>query len=370
MGSCFGIGFVYSTDRAPFIQKAEAILDSLLANGGSIVSCKYCVDEEGSQWEVADKTNRVQLIHLLLDNYFGEIAIKSHAFMRPGIAVSYQIKKLNADHYGILLEISEAAFQNDSVARITEIIVHYMLEVFTASKYDYAVCDSEADLPDGASISLPDALNTYSIVVYPCCDCSGLVTAKNRWSIDGLTPQLLKRGIWQKQEKGGHAVYFHIQTSAPKIVTKHDIGDVTLADAIETIFPMQTEYAYMIWNHVHIPLSYKYDISYMVMDALALVDQVMSRETGHLAIDWLPDTFSASWNVSWDGFQVEIHSTWRNVIGDVKALLNARNYLSLAKDQFVAEWKPLFSLLASALQACGYSNLQDYSYLSGIVSRL
>ena len=59
-------------------------------------------------------------------------------------------------------------------------------------------------------------------------------------------------------------MHFYIQTSNPYIANKTNADDNKLSEAIESIFPMDTEELILFWNHVGIPLSYKYDISYMI----------------------------------------------------------------------------------------------------------
>ena len=51
---------------------------------------------------------------------------------------------------------------------------------------------------------------------------------------------------------------FSVQASNPKYWKNVlDEEDSSLSDAIETIFPLNTEYAFLEWNHIFIPLSYK-----------------------------------------------------------------------------------------------------------------
>lgn len=57
---------------------------------------------------------------------------------------------------------------------------------------------------------------------------------------------------------------FFIQVSKPICLNKFDKKDKTLSDAMETIFPLLTEKAIIMWNHIPILLSYKYDISFML----------------------------------------------------------------------------------------------------------
>lgn len=92
---------------------------------------------------------------------------------------------------------------------------------------------------------------------------------------------------------------FYIQASNPRTNSIANPNDKTLADAIETIFLLNTESAILMWNYISVPLSYKYDISYMIEDILLLLDALRSRENGEMTIHWLPDTFRCNWTVQW-----------------------------------------------------------------------
>jgi hypothetical protein len=50
---------------------------------------------------------------------------------------------------------------------------------------------------------------------------------------------------------------FDIQINNPKASEIADENDKTLEDAIESIFPLSNEYAFLIWNHIYIPLTYR-----------------------------------------------------------------------------------------------------------------
>ncbi|HHR2550667.1 TPA: hypothetical protein ACSY39_10840 [Listeria monocytogenes] len=54
---------------------------------------------------------------------------------------------------------------------------------------------------------------------------------------------------------------FFIQANTPQKTGVFESDDYDLSTAIETIFPMLTEDAILVWNHIYVPLSYKYDIS-------------------------------------------------------------------------------------------------------------
>lgn len=148
---------------------------------------------------------------------------------------------------------------------------------------------------------------------------------------------------------------FYIQACNPRTLCTADSNDKTLADAIENAFPLKTEDAILIWNHISIPLSYKYDISYMMDDILMLLNMLQSREKGELTIHWLPDTFRCDWIVRWMADRLDIQSKWGNTVGNLQILLNEKSRISLKKEDFIKEWKSILHVVITGLIKCGYT---------------
>lgn len=165
---------------------------------------------------------------------------------------------------------------------------------------------------------------------------------------------------------------FEIQTGQPRTEAAHDPEDESLCDAIQGAFPLRTEHMFMVWNHVYIPLGYKYDVSLIVDDALDLVDAMLSEATGLRTIHWPSNTFASSWTVEWRGALVTIQATWSCVLGGTESLLNASGPVVLPVDEFVAEWKRPFELVARALREAGYSEHQipRLAVLESVASRV
>ena len=147
---------------------------------------------------------------------------------------------------------------------------------------------------------------------------------------------------------------FYLQAGNPMVHCIADHNDKSLADAIESTFPLYTESAVLMWNHISIPLSYKYDISYMMEDILMLLSMLQSREKGEITIHWLPDTFRCDWTIRWDTEELNIHSRWENTVGHLEMLLNEESDISLKKDDFIKEWKSILGTVISGLKKCGY----------------
>lgn len=130
--------------------------------------------------------------------------------------------------------------------------------------------------------------------------------------------------------------------------------DKSLSDAMENIFPLNTENAIMIWNHINIPLSYKYDISYMIDDILKFLYCINKDETGKMTIHWLPDTFRCDWFVTWEYGQMKIESYWECTVGNLEGLLNNNSEISLSVKTFTNEWKEVLHIIITGLKKCGY----------------
>lgn len=152
----------------------------------------------------------------------------------------------------------------------------------------------------------------------------------------------------------GDNLSFYIQASNPKSRCEAEYNNETLADAIESTFLLNTENAILMWNYISIPLSYKYDISYMIDDILMLLTALKNGEKGELTIHWLPDTFRCDWTIKWNDEQLNIQSRWENTVGHLEKLLNDAPNISIQKDDFIREWKSVLGIVVIGLKKCGY----------------
>ena len=155
---------------------------------------------------------------------------------------------------------------------------------------------------------------------------------------------------------------FYIQAGNPKIQHTVDFNDESLADAIESAFFSNTENAILMWNYISIPLSYKYDISYMMEDILRLLSALQGQKSGKMVIHWLPDTFRCDWTLYWDMGQLQIESQWECIVGDLEKLLNEKSNLILQIEDFISEWKEILHIVMEGLECCGY----DKSKIEGM----
>lgn len=154
---------------------------------------------------------------------------------------------------------------------------------------------------------------------------------------------------------------FAIQACNPKTI-KNKNCENSLSGAIENIFPLNTENAFLCWNHIYVPLSYKYDLSYMINDILNMIYKIESNDEGCLLIHWLPDTFRCDWVINWNQVEIKIESKWECTVGRLEKLLNASGDVILPKELFINEWKCVLKKIIDGLATCGY----DSAILSGM----
>lgn len=148
---------------------------------------------------------------------------------------------------------------------------------------------------------------------------------------------------------------FWIQVSNPKMLAAIDQEDETICDAMQTVFPMQTEDAFMVWNRIHIPIGYKYTLGFLLGEAIRMISELKQRVNGSHTTVWPSNVFHSTWHMHWQGDQLEIHSKWDSVVGFTEVLLAERSTLSTSRDAFIAEWKALFGVALTALTQAGYT---------------
>jgi hypothetical protein len=158
---------------------------------------------------------------------------------------------------------------------------------------------------------------------------------------------------------------FLVQASDPRPSALVSPDDSSLGEAIETIFPLSTDFALLVWNNVYIPLTYKYDISVIINDIIAMLGAVVARDEGSITVFWPSNTFCTRWALTWSATDLAITTTWESVIGGTESMLNKMPSLNLDKNTFLLEWKPLLDKIKqSVLMASG--TVDTRSMLAGL----
>lgn len=164
--------------------------------------------------------------------------------------------------------------------------------------------------------------------------------------------------------RGGNNMNFRIQVSKPYNNGEFCYEDKKLSEAIETIFPMMTEDAFLVWNHIYIPLNYKYDVSYMIEDILSMLKRIRDIK-GEIKINWASNSFACSWILVWNKDDLNINTSWNCVTGNTEELLNSFNNVKINKTEFICEWKMILGVIIENLEKCGYNkdNLKDMNII-------
>lgn len=151
-----------------------------------------------------------------------------------------------------------------------------------------------------------------------------------------------------------YTVSFYIQAGNPRVRYRAVLEQRVLSEAIEDMFLLNTENVILSWNYIGIPVSYKYDISYMIGDILNLAYALQTCAEGNIKIDWLPDTFRCDWSVRWENNIIEIESYWECTVGHLEDILNKKNKIKITVNEFLNEWKKVLENIITGLNVCGY----------------
>lgn len=166
---------------------------------------------------------------------------------------------------------------------------------------------------------------------------------------------------------------FWIQVGSPRWHGQVESDATSLDEAVDSVFLRDTEDALIVWNHVYIPLSYKYDVAIILLDVIAMIETLLDNEAGEWQIDWPSNTFLARWNFKWKREDLVVTALqWLSVVGDTEEILRGRPALSIGKMEFVCEWKALLervhvALLGAGFSACSFSEIER---LGSTISRI
>lgn len=146
---------------------------------------------------------------------------------------------------------------------------------------------------------------------------------------------------------------FKIQLSNPEILKVTFNEFVSIEDVLESIFPLDTEYAFIMWNHISIPLSYKYDISLMILDFARIIQYIHKYDELNLTIHWASNTFASIWYLVKYKEYIKINSSWFSVVGGLEELLNKHNEITIKPTDLQAEINKLQIFVEKAIRSSG-----------------
>ena len=149
--------------------------------------------------------------------------------------------------------------------------------------------------------------------------------------------------------------YFRIQISNPKINMYKNLDNETLSEALQDLYKMETEDAFIHLNGFRIPLNYKYDISIISEDIISMIKKIFKKKEGVYSINWSSDTFYTLWNLNWKNNKIDFNVKWYNISGHLETLLNQNlATFSINKMEFIYEWNTLLKFLSNSLSEVGY----------------
>lgn len=117
---------------------------------------------------------------------------------------------------------------------------------------------------------------------------------------------------------------------------------------------METEAAILVWNHVCVPISYKYDVSVLIDDLFEMVEFLLAGSNGDKGVSFPSDTFRVKWNLSVTHNVLRVDSKWLSTVGGTEELLNRNSEITMPVGDFLSEWKSLFAMLLDCLSRAGY----------------
>ena len=115
------------------------------------------------------------------------------------------------------------------------------------------------------------------------------------------------------------------------------------------MFLHDSEDAYLNWNGVRIALNYKYDVSVIISDIVAMMDMLLEQPDGEGVIEWPSSSFRATWRMSWSKGQLSISADWETITGAIESKLRSVARLEAPLDDFIAEWAELVRFLGNRL---------------------
>lgn len=139
---------------------------------------------------------------------------------------------------------------------------------------------------------------------------------------------------------------FLIQPGNPLWNPSDELAAEDLSEAIEAIFPMDTEDAMMIWGDASVSLSYKYDMSVIIEDVLFMLEALTTHHSGEETVFFSSDTFTAEWHLKWHGGVLFIHPVWKSVSGNKQAKLSELGVMEVSAHHFFRQWTAVRTVMA------------------------
>ncbi|KUP24489.1 Imm64 family immunity protein [Paenibacillus sp. DMB5] len=187
MGSNINIGLVYS-DSSNIEDRIKKLLDLLKERNSQIEFVKYCEDADGDNWTELNNPliNDIMLGEISM-SYYGQIQLCFDLFQYARLSAEIKIDK-HEDYWGLLLSLDEETllpnYSMQTLEKATNSIIDFIEEIYPILKFDYAICDHEAEIELSPNEFKPE---NYSLSFLPDLSKASLSIRKSNWHINGLT---------------------------------------------------------------------------------------------------------------------------------------------------------------------------------------
>ena len=141
---------------------------------------------------------------------------------------------------------------------------------------------------------------------------------------------------------------FHIQHSCPRILTPVHNQYSELGEAIQSLFPIDTEMAFLFWKGYYIPLSYKYDISICIDNIISCLEKISNVKETKTFLTFGSDTFNAYWEIDFNNDELQITAQWDHIRGYEK-FIDRNSIIKISVINFISEWSGILQTIDKAL---------------------
>ena len=141
---------------------------------------------------------------------------------------------------------------------------------------------------------------------------------------------------------------FHIQHSCPKILTPVHNHYSELGEAIQNLFQIDTEMAFLFWKGHYIPMSYKYDISVCIDDIISCLEKIINANETKIFLTFGSDTFNAYWKIDCNNDELHISAQWDHLRGQEK-FIDRNIIIKISANNFISEWRGILQTIDKTL---------------------
>ncbi len=148
---------------------------------------------------------------------------------------------------------------------------------------------------------------------------------------------------------------FYIQLGHIKAMTSVGITVQSFSEIMPEIFPENAESAYLFWKQLPIRFHYTYECYENLERMLDWFEEMIEKESGSTEFTFITDVFISTWHAHWGDGKLKIKSEWMVKTNHhlLAETLNNRGDLIVFRDQFMAEWKPIFEQVVSGISWSG-----------------